>query len=105
MISSLIVLLLLWATGTIVLALYTIDDEQPTRTKKAQGKSLGKPPMDNGYTGLGGEISRLEAKFEGQELELHRAAYLADHPHHRKVIRARDGALSFDRRIIKGKGD
>lgn len=108
MLSSLIALLLLWITGTVLLVLFTYDEDQSSRSRSrsTQTPSLGKkPPMENGYTGLGGEISRLEQKFEGQELELHRAAYLADHPHHDRVIRARDGALKFNRTLIPREED
>jgi len=97
MLSSIFILFLLWSTGTILLILYTVDDESP-RAKKVTAADLA-PGVGSG---LGGELSRLEATYVDAELELHRAHYLADHKHGysgakgaRKTTERVDGVLRW----------
>jgi len=94
MLSSLLAVFLLWATGTILLILYTVDDEQSPRKKKVTAADLAPGPG----SGLGGELSRLEANYDGSELELHRADYLASHKHTTRTIRDANGVLRWKRR-------
>jgi len=90
MLSSLLILFLLWSTGTILLILYTVDDESP-RAKKEIAADLS--PGE--YTGLGGSLTRIEREFDGAELELHRAHLLASHKHSGKTERGPDGKLRW----------
>jgi len=93
---SLAALGLLWIAGVLILILYTVDEDQPaqTRRNKPDGRKL---EPSTAFSGLGGEISRLEARFSDQELELEKAAYLANHKHHNHVHRV-DGKIQWIRR-------
>lgn len=92
MFSLAALIVMLWATGTVLLLMYTEDKDQSPRAPKNRNKTkVGKdgrrPP-----SGMGGELSRLERKFEGGELEMFRAMYLADHPHHKDIEFTGEGA-------------
>lgn len=88
---SLAALGLLWITGMVLVILYTVDEDQsPSKSRrKAEPSARGKA------TGLGGELSRLEARFEGGDLEIARAIYLQDHPHHEHLVQKPDGTYTI----------
>lgn len=75
---------LLWATGVVLMLLWTEDDDQGSRPKKKGSKKAkaSKADYSSRYSGLGGEIQRLEDTFEGAELVFAKAAYDRDDPRH-----------------------
>lgn len=81
---SLIGLGLMWVTLVILIVLYTVDDDQTSRRTSRAGK---KEPTEypGNYSGLGGELQRLEEKFEGAELVFARAEYIRDDPRHKEA--------------------
>lgn len=90
MLSIAALVVMLWATATILLIQYTVDADQSTKSKKSK-KAKKNDDGSRGPSGLGGEMSRLERKFDGAELELRKAIYLQSHKHHNHVRKSDRG--------------
>jgi len=90
LLSSLLAIILLWATGLIAMALFTFDDDDgPPKAHKDAKESP--------YPHLGGELQALEDAYSEGDLEIRKAVYLKDHPLHKRVVKTknRDGTYTW----------
>jgi len=102
LISGISILLTIWATGVLVFLMASEKSTCPKCGKKMKASSIkghlanpnlhgdssssstaSKADYSTNYSGLGGELQRLEDKFEGAELVFAKAAYDRGDPRHK----------------------